>query len=210
MTSDVTDPGREDGTEDGTEDGVVLGSDGLVRCAWGSAPDYLSYHDTEWGVPVHGERALLERICLEAFQSGLSWLTILRKRDAFRAAFAGFDADVVAAFDDGDVERLMQDAGIVRNRRKVQATIANATATVALRDRGGLDRLFWSHAPVRHTSPASILQVPATSPEATALAQDLKAAGFAHVGPTTMYAAQQACGVVDDHLIRCHRSAVAG
>ncbi|MBO1754226.1 DNA-3-methyladenine glycosylase I [Allobranchiibius sp. CTAmp26] len=192
-----------------TADGVVVGDDGLARCAWGSSPEYLTYHDTEWGVPVHGERALLERITLEAFQSGLSWLTILRKREGFRAAFDGFDPQVVAAYDDADVERLLQDARIVRNRRKIEAAIANARATLAMRATGGLDELFWSHAPATHASPARLDDVRATSPESVALAKSLKTAGFAHVGPTTMYAAMQACGVVDDHLRGCHRATAA-
>ncbi|NYJ73817.1 DNA-3-methyladenine glycosylase I [Allobranchiibius huperziae] len=192
-----------------TSDGVIVGDDGLARCAWGSIPDYLTYHDTEWGVPVHGERALLERITLEAFQSGLSWLTILRKREGFRAAFAGFDPQVVAAYDDADVERLLQDTAIVRNRRKIEAARANARATLALRERGGLDELFWSHSPATHTPPARLADVRATSPESVSLAKELKKAGFAHVGPTTMYAAMQACGVVDDHLRDCHRAAAS-
>jgi DNA-3-methyladenine glycosylase I len=189
--------------------GVVAGPDGLARCPWaGSTPDYLAYHDTEWGVPVRGEGALFERITLEAFQSGLSWLTILRKREAFRAAFAGFDPERVAAFDDADRARLMADAGIVRNRLKVEAAITNARAVVALRDAGGLDAVFWSFAPESHTRPADVSQLRATSPESVALAAALKRAGFVFVGPTTMYAAMQACGVVDDHIDGCHRAGV--
>lgn len=191
-------------------EGLIVGPDGLARCDWaGSAPDYLAYHDGEWGRPTHGERALLERITLEAFQSGLSWLTILRKRPAFRAAFLDFDPDRVAAFGDDDIQRLMQDAGIVRNRRKIDAAIANARATVALRERCGLDALVWSYAgdsPERHTR----ADVPATTPESIALAKELKRCGFAHVGPTTMYAAMQACGLVDDHLVGCHRHRQSG
>jgi DNA-3-methyladenine glycosylase I len=187
--------------------GLQVGADGIARCAWaGSTPDYLLYHDTEWGVPVHGETALYERLTLEAFQSGLSWLTILRKREAFRAAFAGFDAEVVAAFDDADRARLMADAGIVRNRLKVDAAIRNAAAVVALRDHGGLDELVWSHAPTDHVPPRSAADFRATSPESVALAKALKKAGFVFVGPTTMYAAMQACGLVDDHLAGCHRA----
>ncbi|MFC8502918.1 DNA-3-methyladenine glycosylase I [Pedococcus sp. NPDC057267] len=187
--------------------GVVVGADGLTRCAWaGSSPDYLEYHDREWGVPVHGERALYERITLEAFQSGLAWITILRKRERFRAAFAGFDPEAVAAFDDTDRERLMADAGIVRNRLKVDAAIANARAVLGLREQGGLDDLVWSHRPKRHTPPRSTAELRATSPESLALAKSLKKAGFVFVGPTTMYAAMQACGLVDDHLLGCHRA----
>lgn len=187
--------------------GLQVGADGIARCAWaGSTPDYLLYHDTEWGVPVHGETALYERLTLEAFQSGLSWLTILRKRNAFRAAFAGFDAEVVAAFDDSDRALLMADAGIVRNRLKVDAAIRNAAAVVALREHGGLDELVWSHAPTDHVPPRSTADFRATSPESVALAKALKKAGFVFVGPTTMYAAMQACGLVDDHLAGCHRA----
>ncbi|GAB3449054.1 DNA-3-methyladenine glycosylase I [Phycicoccus ginsengisoli] len=190
--------------------GVVVGADGLARCAWaGSAPEYLAYHDREWGVPVHGEQALYERITLEAFQSGLAWITILRKRDAFRTAFAGFDPEVVAGFDDTDRDRLMSDAGIVRNRLKVDAAIRNAAAVLGLRDRGGLEELVWSHRPERHTPPRGTADLRATSPESVALAKALKGAGFVFVGPTTMYAAMQACGLVDDHLQGCHRAGTA-
>jgi DNA-3-methyladenine glycosylase I len=154
---------------------------------------------------VAGEGAHLERLTLEAFQSGLSWLTILNKRDHFRAAFAGFDADTVAAYDDSDVERLMADAGIVRNRRKVDAAIANARATVALRDEGGLEAFIWSFRPEPGPAPVTTADVPTTSPESLALSKALKKAGFAHVGPTTMYALMEAIGLVDDHLEGCHR-----
>jgi DNA-3-methyladenine glycosylase I len=188
--------------------GLVVGEDGLARCAWaGSTPDYLEYHDTEWGVPVHGEQALYERLTLEAFQSGLSWLTILRKREGFRAAFAGFDPVAVAAFGEADRTRLLQDAGIVRNRLKIDAAIHNAVAVVALRERGGLDSLIWSHAPTDHVPPATTDDLRATSPESVALAKALKKAGLVFVGPTTMYAAMQACGLVDDHLVGCYRAA---
>ncbi len=189
-------------------DGIAVGEDGVARCAWaGSTADYLTYHDQEWGRPVHGERALFERVTLEAFQSGLSWLTILRKRPAFRAAFHGFDPELVAAYDAADRERLMADTGIVRNARKIDATIANAGAVLALRGaHGGLDSLFWSHAPEHHRSPQRLADVPATSPESVALAKMLKKRGFAFVGPRTMYAAMQACGLVDDHVAACQRS----
>jgi DNA-3-methyladenine glycosylase I len=189
---------------------LVVGSDGLARCPWaGATPDYLDYHDTEWGVPVHGERALFERITLEAFQSGLSWLTILRKREAFRAAFASFAPEVVAGYDEADQARLMGDAGIVRNRLKVQAAITNAAAVVRLREDGGLEDLVWSYAPTRHAPPASVADLRASIPESVALAKALKRAGFVFVGPTTMYAAMQACGLVDDHLVGCHRASSA-
>lgn len=187
--------------------GLIVGADGVARCAWaGSTPDYLDYHDTEWGVPVHGERALYERLTLEAFQSGLAWITILRKREGFRAAFAGFDPEVVARFDDDDRARLMADTGIVRNRLKVDAAITNAGAVLALREAGGLDELVWSHAPEHHVPPQTTADFRATSPESVALAKALKKAGFVFVGPTTMYAAMQACGLVDDHLAGCHRA----
>jgi DNA-3-methyladenine glycosylase I len=189
-----------------TEDGTVVGADGLARCVWaGSTPDYTAYHDVEWGVPVRGETALYERLTLEAFQSGLSWLTILRKRVGFRAAFAGFQADQVAAFGEADVARLMADPAIVRNRLKVNAAISNARAVVALREHGGLDELVWSFAPAEHRRPATHADVPATSPESVALAKALKRNGFVFVGPTTMYAAMQACGLVDDHVAGCYR-----
>ena len=186
--------------------GVEIGADGLARCPWGgSTPDYLAYHDHEWGKPVRTDNGLFERLTLEAFQSGLSWLTILRKREAFRAAFAGFEAEAVAGFGDADVARLMADTGIVRNRLKVNAALTNARAVVALRDRGCLDELVWSHAPERHQRPRTMAEVPATSPESVALAKALKRNGFVFVGPTTMYAAMQACGLVDDHVRGCHR-----
>jgi DNA-3-methyladenine glycosylase I len=184
---------------------VVVGEDGLARCPWGdSPPDYRRYHDTEWGRPVTGEPALFERLSLEAFQSGLSWLTILRKREGFRHAFAGFDADVVAGFGPADVERLLTDPAIVRNRAKVEATVRNAAAVVRLRDQGGLAALLEAHRPPPRPRPRRLLDVPSLTPSSTALARALKRAGFAFVGPTTAYAAQQACGYVDDHLAACH------
>jgi DNA-3-methyladenine glycosylase I len=189
----------------------VVGADGLRRCSWaGATPDYLAYHDDEWGVPVHGESGLFERLTLEGFQSGLSWLTILRKRPAFRSAFAGFDAEQVARFDEGDRARLLGDAGIVRNARKIDATITNARAVLAMRDEGGLDDFLWSHAPAHHQPPASFADLMATSPESVALAKGLKRRGFVFVGPTTMYAAMQACGLLDDHVVGCYRSGGSG
>ena len=183
--------------------GTVVGEDGLARCPWGlSTPDYVAYHDDEWGRPVRGDARLFERVSLEAFQSGLSWITILRKREAFRAAFAGFDPVVVAGFGDDDVVRLMADAGIVRNRAKVLATIANARATVALD--GSLDELLWSFAPsADRTAPRDTGEVPAVTPESTAMAKALKRNGFRFVGPTTAYALMQATGMVNDHLADC-------
>jgi DNA-3-methyladenine glycosylase I len=188
-------------------DGLLVGPDGVTRCSWaGSAPEYLAYHDDEWGVPVHGESALFERLTLEAFQSGLSWITILRKRPAFRTAFAGFDAERVAAFDDADRARLMADPGIVRNVRKVDAAIANARAVLELRADGGLGAFVWSFAPEPLRSPRTAADIRATSPESVALAAGLKQRGFVFVGPTTAYAAMQACGLVDDHLAGCFRA----
>jgi DNA-3-methyladenine glycosylase I len=189
---------------------AVVGEDGLARCPWATGhPLNREYHDTEWGTPVHGERGLFERISLEAFQSGLSWLTILAKRPAFRTAFANFEPDAVAAFTDADVERLMADAAIVRNRAKIDAAIQNARATVALRADGGLDRLIWSYAPERPLEPRTMADLPTTSAESKALAKDLKSRGFAFVGPTTAYALMEAIGMVDAHLLGCHRRGVA-
>ncbi len=175
-----------------------------VRCWVTTDEGYTRYHDEEWGRPVRDERGIYERLCLEGFQSGLSWLTILRKRPAFRQAFAGFDPDGVAAFGAADVERLLGDAGIVRHRGKIEAAIANARATVALRGSGEpLHELFWGHAPPAGPAAASLADLPATTPESVALAKRLRVAGFRFVGPTTVYAAMQACGVVNDHIRDC-------
>jgi DNA-3-methyladenine glycosylase I len=177
-----------------------------VRCFGDGDPLYERYHDEEWGRPVRDERGLFERMSLEAFQSGLSWITILRKREAFRAAFAGFEPDAVARFGDADVVRLLGDAGIVRNRAKIEATIANARATVGLREHGPtLPELIWErHRPAPRAAPARTLaELPAQTPETVALAKELKKRGFRFVGPTTLYALMQACGVVNDHLATC-------
>lgn len=191
--------------------GPVIGDDGLARCPWGAGdPVNLAYHDAEWGMTVDGEAPHLERLTLEAFQSGLSWLTILNKREAFREVFAGFDADVIAAYGDSDVVRLMEDARIVRNRRKVDATIANARATVALREQGGLVDFLWSFRPDETPAPHDTSEMATTSAESLALSKALKKIGFAHVGPTTMYALMEAIGIVDDHLVGCHRRGTAG
>jgi DNA-3-methyladenine glycosylase I len=172
------------------------------RCWWArSAPEYIAYHDDEWGQPVRDDRALFERLSLEAFQSGLSWLTILRKRERFRAAFAGFDLEMVAAFGEADVSRLLEDAGIVRNRAKIEATIANARAALELDT--GLADLLWSFAPAPRPRPRSAEEVPASTPESKAMARELKRRGVRFVGPTTAYALMQACGLVDDHLEGC-------
>jgi DNA-3-methyladenine glycosylase I len=185
------------------QSGLTAAPDGRPRCGWAtSAPDYVDYHDEEWGRPVHDDAALYEKLCLEAFQSGLSWLTILRKREGFRAAFAGFDPERVAAFGDEDVARLMADASIVRNRAKILAAIANARATLSLDV--GLSELLWRFAPDGDLpAPQSLGDVPATTPESTAMAKELKRRGFAFVGPTTAYALMQACGLVNDHLAGC-------
>lgn len=184
---------------------VVVGDDGLARCWWGASdPLYRTYHDGEWGRPVRDDRDLFERISLEAFQSGLSWLTILRKRPAFRAAFSGFDIPAVAAFDDHDRARLLADADIVRNGAKIAATITNARATLALRADGStLTELLWSFAPPDRPAPQTAAEVPATTPESIAMAKALKARGFRFVGPTTCYALMQAVGMVNDHLAAC-------
>jgi len=184
---------------------LAQGPDGRARCAWGiSTPDYVAYHDDEWGRPITDDRGVYERLCLEAFQSGLSWLTILRKREAFRAAFAGFEFERVAAFDGADVARLMADAGIVRNRAKIEAAIANAVAT---RDLVGGDEsladLAWSFAPARDRAPRRLQDLASTTPESTALAKELKRRGFRFVGPTTAYALMQATGIVNDHFAGC-------
>lgn len=178
-----------------------------MRCFGDGDPLYEAYHDDEWGHPVTDEQALFERISLEAFQSGLAWITILRKREGFRRAFAGFDPEVVAAFGDADVARLMADASIVRNRMKIEATIANAGALLDLREQGiDLVELIWSFAPDRSAGfepPAELRALPATTDESRALAKRLKQLGFRFVGPTTAYAAMQACGLVNDHLAGC-------
>jgi len=185
---------------------LATGPDGRPRCRWGvSAPEYLDSHDREWGRPVVDDRGLYERLCLEGFQSGLSWLTILRKRDAFRAAFAEFEIDRVAAFADRDAKRLLADAGIVRNRAKIDAAIANARAAAQLRDRDeSLAGLIWSFRPDgQDRAPASYDEIPSVTPDSKALAGELKRRGFRFVGPTTAYALMQACGLVNDHLAGC-------
>ena len=185
---------------------MIIGADGLARCAWsGSAPEYLAYHDDEWGRPVRGDDALFERLSLEAFQSGLSWITILLKRPAFRAAFADFVIDRVAEFDDADVARLLADAGIVRNRLKIEATLHNARVIRDMTD--GLSDLLWSFAPAVAGPPGGATEFRATSPESIAMAKGLKKRGLKFVGPTTAYALMQATGMVDDHVAGCHRVA---
>jgi DNA-3-methyladenine glycosylase I len=188
---------------------IVTGPDGLSRCAWvGDDQEYRRYHDEEWGVPLHGDRALFEKMALEGFQAGLSWITILRKRPRFREAFAGFDPVRVAGFGAEDVERLMADAGIVRNRAKIEATISNAALVADMAD-GELDELMWSFAPagsaLESVRPAAMAEVPAVTAESTALSKALRKRGFRFVGATTMYALMQSAGMVDDHMSGCWR-----
>ena len=187
-----------------------MSPDKRERCGWAtSAPEYLAYHDDEWGWPLHGDQPLFERLSLEAFQSGLSWLTILRKRAAFRAAFRGFDVATVAAFDDDDVERLLADTGIVRNRAKIAATIGNARRILDAVPEG-FDDLLWSFAPAKARRPRTVADVPATTAESTAMARELRKRGFRFVGPTTAYALMQATGMVDDHVPPCWRAEFSG
>jgi DNA-3-methyladenine glycosylase I len=184
------------------EPGAVAGPDGKLRCPWAlSTADLFAYHNDEWGRPVRDDRGLYERLCLEAFQSGLSWLTVLRKRENFRAAFAGFDLAAVAAFGPGDVDRLLGDAGIIRNRAKIEATIANAGAALALPD--GLAALVWKYAEPGRPAPRTLADVPASTPAAKALSAELRRHGFRFTGPVTAYATMQACGLVNDHLADC-------
>ena len=187
---------------------AVEGPDGRLRCGWANAdPEYRRYHDEEWGVPLHGDRPLFEKLSLEGFQAGLSWITILRRRPAFREVFEDFDLDRVASFTEHDVERLMQEPRIIRNRAKIEATIANARVVrdlVAERP-GALDELIWSYAPAEHARPAGMTDIPAVTPESVALSKALKKLGLRFVGPTTMYALMQSAGLVDDHVTGCWR-----
>jgi DNA-3-methyladenine glycosylase I len=189
---------------------ILVGDDARPRCGWiGTDPEYLRYHDEEWGTPLHDDRALFEKICLEGFQAGLSWITILRRRPGFRDAFDGFEIDRVAAYDDDDVERLMTDDRIIRNRAKVLATIGNARVTAELlRERpGALDELIWTFAPpAPRPRPRTWADIPAVTPESEALSAELRKRGFRFVGPTTMYALMQSAGLVDDHLADCWRA----
>jgi DNA-3-methyladenine glycosylase I len=191
-------------------EGLLKGEDGKVRCRWGgSTPDYVPYHDAEWGRPVADDFRLFEKLCLEGFQSGLSWMTILRKRDNFRRGFAGFDFNKVARFTEKDVERLVADAGIIRHRGKIVSTINNAKRAVELKkEAGSLAAYFWSHEPAAGSRPKTMdwqsLRAMPTTPESTALSKDLKKRGWTFVGPTTVYAFMQAMGLVNDHLTGCH------
>lgn len=207
----MSQPHRTPDGLDSAGTGVAVGEDGLARTPWALGSAMLrEYYDHEWGMPVRDERGLFERLSLEGFQSGLSWATILAKRENFRLAFAGFDPDTVAAFDDADVERLLADAGIIRHRGKITATIGNARATAALRDHGGLAELIWSHQPATTPRPRVVEEIPTRSPESEALAKRLRAAGFRFVGPTTMFALMEAVGIVDTHLMGSHRRGASG
>lgn len=190
---------------------LITGDDGLARPAWAATNEMLRhYYDTEWGMPVRDEAGLFERLSLEAFQSGLSWAIVLRKRDAFRAAFAGFDPEAVAVFGEADVERLLMDAAIIRNRAKILATIGNARATLALREQGGLAELFWGFGPQQTPRPVSLADIPSSSTESIALARELKKRGFRFVGPTTGFALMEAVGIIDTHLVGSHRRGTSG
>lgn len=189
---------------------TMIGEDGVARCSWAAAPGVMrEYHDKEWGMPVKGDAAVFERLTLEAFQSGLSWSTILNKRDNFRAAFDGFDAETIASYDESKVADLMADAGIVRNRLKIQATITNARALLALDDTT-LEDLVWSFRPEQLPNPATPAEVATVSAESRALSKELKRRGFTFVGPTTMHALMQAIGIIDTHVAGCHRRGAGG
>ena len=216
MTATVAGTGGEDGADkapgaggeraapQARERGAAPGPDGHMRCPWGLAPaEYLSYHDQEWGRPVTDDQGMFERLCLEGFQSGLSWLTILRKRANFRAAFRDFDIEAVAGFGSADVTRLLADPGIVRNRAKIEAAITNARAALELP--GGVAAAVWRYAGPGGPAPRTVADIPATTPGSVALARELRRHGFRFVGPTTVYATMQACGLVDDHLEGCFR-----
>jgi DNA-3-methyladenine glycosylase I len=197
--------------DDPESSAVVIGDDGLARPAWAAVDPLLrDYYDTEWGMPVRDEQGLFERISLEAFQSGLSWATILRKRPAFRAAFHNFEPDAIAAFTQTDEDRLLTDAGIVRNRRKIRATITNAGATVALRDEGGLADFVWAFRPETTPTPRTLADIPTRTAESEALSKALRRKGFVFVGPTTMFALMEAVGMVDTHLLASHRRGTSG
>ncbi|MEV8637343.1 DNA-3-methyladenine glycosylase I [Streptosporangium sp. NPDC051023] len=201
----------QDASSTTADPGVVVGDDGLARPAWAAAAPLLrDYYDTEWGMPVTDERGVYERVSLEGFQAGLSWATILRKRPAFRAAFDNFLPDTIAAYTETDVERLMADVGIVRNRQKIQATITNARATVMLREEMGLAELVWSFRPESTPCPRTFAEIPTKSAESVALSKELRRRGFAFVGPTTMYALMEAIGIVDTHLLGSHRRGSSG
>ncbi|MCI4010349.1 DNA-3-methyladenine glycosylase I [Brevibacterium sp. ZH18] len=200
-----------DTVDDPTTDGAVVGDDGVARTPWAYGdPLLLSYYDTEWGMPVRDESGLFERLSLEGFQAGLSWLTILKKRERFREVFAHFDAEAVAQFGEAEIEALLQDPGIIRHRGKIEACIGNAKATLAMRDEGGLADFIWSFQPEETPRPTSLAEVPTTGPESVALSKALKKKGFRFVGPTTMYALMEAIGMVDTHVLGSHRRGTSG
>lgn len=200
-----------DTVDDPTTDGAVVGDDGVARTPWAYGdPLLLSYYDTEWGMPVRDESGLFERLSLEGFQAGLSWLTILKKRERFREVFAHFDAEAVAQFGEAEIESLLQDPGIIRHRGKIEACIGNAKATLAMRDEGGLADFIWSFQPEETPRPTSLAEVPTTGPESVALSKALKKKGFRFVGPTTMYALMEAIGMVDTHVLGSHRRGTSG
>ncbi|MCH6471774.1 DNA-3-methyladenine glycosylase I [Sinomonas terrae] len=202
---------RVESSEPSPLSAVVIGEDGLGRPVWASTDSLLrDYYDTEWGMPIRDEQGLFERISLEGFQAGLSWATILRKRPAFREAFAQFDPEVVAAFTEDDVERLMLNERIIRNRAKIRATIRNAHATLALREEGGLVEFVWSFQPESTPAPRSLAEIPSSSPESIALSKALRKKGFSFVGPTTMFALMEAVGIIDTHLVDSHRRGTSG
>ncbi|MBB3157229.1 DNA-3-methyladenine glycosylase I [Microbacterium proteolyticum] len=185
---------------------VLTGADGVIRCAWaGGDVEYQRYHDEEWGTTLRGDRPLFEKLSLEGFQAGLAWITILRKRPRFREVFHGFEPSVVAAFGPDDIDRLLQDAGIIRHRGKIEAAIGNAGIVAGMAE-GEFDELMWSFAPVRHAPPTTFAEVPAVTPESTAMSKELRRRGFRFVGPTTMYALMQSSGMVDDHVAGCWRA----
>lgn len=201
--------GRPGGS--GDVGGPVVGEDGLARTPWAYGdPLLLTYYDTEWGLPVRDESGLFERLSLEGFQAGLSWLTILRKRERFREVFAGFDAEAVAGFGDTEIEALLSDPGIIRHRGKIEACIGNAQAILEMRSDGGIADFIWSFQPADTPRPATVAEVPTTGPESVALSKALKKRGFRFVGPTTMYALMEAIGMVDTHLIGSHRRGASG
>lgn len=211
MTRPVNEKSLADQVTNHVEGGVIVGPDGRARTPWAAQSDLLrDYYDTEWGLPVRDEAGLYERLVLEGFQAGLSWSTILAKREAFRAAFAGFSPDAVAEFGEADVERLAQNPAIIRNRRKIAAAVNNARATVALREHGGLERLIWSFQPEATPEPVTVADVPSQSEESRAMSKALKKAGFTFVGPTTCFALMEAIGMVDTHLMGSHRRAISG
>lgn len=194
-----------------TASDLIIGSDGLARPAWAATTDLLRhYYDTEWGMPVRDEQGLFERLSLEAFQAGLSWELVLRKREGFRAAFAGFDPERVAEFGEGDVEKLLENPEIIRNRRKIEAVIRNARAVLELREDGGLVNLIWSHQPAENLAPETLADIPSRSPESEALSKALKKAGLTFVGPVMCFALMEAIGMVDTHLLGSHRRGTSG